>query len=250
MKSRRACYGYYGLPKLSVVIALTLLVGVLLLYFASRLFGWIVIGFGFYVLLSYGVSITLLQRKREEDFPGILRLEGDEHVLDVGCGLGRMTIVVAKKLKEGKVVGIDIWDRKELWSNSPERAYANAELEGVRERVEFRYGSVLEIPFPDGTFDSVTCSSVLNNLSGRTPKSKALSEIYRVLKGGGKLLLLEPLRTLRMFFLFTPFAFWQLLNKDAWTRLLSKAGFVNLEFYYQDGVGLFLAEKPSKARAS
>lgn len=247
MKSKRAHYGYYGLPILSIMIGIILLIGISIVFFMSKLFGWIIIGFGLYVLTSHGISVILIHQKREEDFPDLLKIEGNEYVLDVGCGLGRMSIAVAKRLKDGKVVGIDIWDKKELWGNSPERAYANAEIEGVREKVEFKYGNVLEIPFPDNTFDLVTCSSVLNNLNGDNRKIKALSGIRRVLKPRGKFLLIEPLRSLRMFFLFTPFAFGQLLKKEDWDRLLNQVGFVNTKYHYQNGVGFFLLEK-SKVR--
>jgi SAM-dependent methyltransferase len=146
MKSKRAHYGYYGLPILSMLIGIILLIGISIVFFVSKLFGWIIISFGLYVLISYGISAVLIQ-KRDEDFPDLLKIEGNEYVLDVGCGLGRMSIAIAKRLKDGKVIGIDIWDKKELWSNSPDKAYANAEIEGVREKVEFKYGNVLEIPF-------------------------------------------------------------------------------------------------------
>ncbi len=244
MKSKKAHYGYYGLPILSIMIGITLLIGISIAFFVLKLFGWIIAGFGLYVLTSYGISVILIHRRREGDFPDLLKIEGNEYVLDVGCGMGRMSIAVAKRLKDGKVVGIDIWDKKELWSNSPERAYANAEIEGVRDKVEFKYGNALEIPFPDNTFDLATCSSLLNNLNGNAKKIKALSEIYRVLKPSGKFLLIEPLRCLRMFFLFTPFAFWQILKKEDWDRLLDQGGFINLKYCYQNGVGFFLLEKP------
>jgi len=110
-----------------------------------------------------------------------------------------MTIMIAKNLKHGKVVGIDIWDKKQLWSNTQEKAYLNAYIEDVREKVEFRYGDVLQIPFPDNTFDLVTCSGLLNNLKGDKRKIRALSKIRRVLKPDGKFLIIEPLKSLRMF---------------------------------------------------
>ncbi len=250
MKSKKAHYGYYGLPILSIVIGIIFLIGALILSYVSELFGWIIIGFGLYILASYVISMMLVHLKAREDFPDILEIRGNEYVLDVGCGLGRMSIAVAKRLKEGRIVGIDIWDKKELWSNSPERAYANAEIEGVKEKVEFRPGNVLEIPFIDNAFDLVTSSSVLNNLHGDDLKIKALSEIYRVLKHGGRFFMLEPLRSLRMFFLFTPFAFWDLLKKDDWVRLLNKVNFINLKYLYQDGVGFFAVEKTTKGEAS
>ncbi len=247
MKSKRTHYGYYGLPILSILTGIILLIGIFIAFFISKLFGWIIIAFGSYVLISYGISAILIHQISAEDFTDLFKVEGNEYVLDVGCGLGRMSIAIAKRLKDGKVVGIDIWDKKMLWSNSPDMAYANAEVEGVREKVEFKYGNVFEIPFPDNTFDLVTCSGLLNNLKEDNRKIKALSEIRRVLKPGGKFILIEPLRSLRMFFAFTPFTFRQLLNKENWDRLLDKVGFLNAKYHYQKSVGFFLLEK-SKVR--
>jgi len=242
MKAKKVHYGYYGLPIISILLGIIFLFGSLFLLYISELVGWTIVGFGLYILTSYGISMLSVHRKRD-DLPDILEIEGNEYVLDVGCGLGRMTIAVAKRLREGKVVGVDIWDRKELWSNSPEKAYANAEIEGVREKVEFKYGNVLELPFPDNTFDLVTCSSVLNNIHGDNLKMEALSEVHRVLKPGGKFLMIEPLKSLRMFFLFTPFAFFELLKKDHWIRLLNRMNFIVLDYHYQNGVGFFVIEK-------
>jgi ubiquinone/menaquinone biosynthesis C-methylase UbiE len=174
----------------------------------------------------------------------MLHIRGDEKVLDVGCGLGKMTVAVAKHLTTGKVVGVDIWDKTEIPGNSPERAYENAEIEGVREKVEFKTGNVLSLPFPDDSFDLVTSSSVINNLHGEAEKSKALAEISRVLRPGGRFLMAEPLRNIRGFFTFSPFAFFELLPKDRWTTLLEKAKFSNLKYSYQHGMGMFLVEKP------
>ena len=240
---KKSHYGYYGLPILGAITGVVLLIGILIVLFISELFGWIVVCFGLYILISHGISLFLTNQRLHAYFPDILKIEGNEYVLDVGCGLGRMSIAVAKRLKNGRVVGIDIWDKKMLWDNSSERTYINAEIEGVKEKVEFKYGNIFKIPFPDNTFDLVTCSSVLNNLRGNAKKLRALSEIYRVLKPGGRFLLIEPLRCLRMFFLFTPFAFWQLLTKEDWSRLLKRTGFESMKYQRKDGVAIFLLEK-------
>jgi SAM-dependent methyltransferase len=241
--ARKASYGWYGLPVISVLLAILFVIGIPVLLYVWKPAGWVITGFGLYLLVSYGASMMAVRRESGRSIPDILKVEGNERVLDVGCGLGRMSIEVAKRLQQGKVVGVDIWDKKELRGNSPERAYANAQIEGVRDKVEFRYGNVLELPFQDGTFDLVTCSSVLNNLHGDGSKIKALSEIHRVLKPDGGFFMLEPLRNLRMFFLFTPFAFWELRNRDDWVGLLNRAKFTDLKYSLQDGVGFFAAKK-------
>ena len=237
-------YGYYALPIFTIFSAIIIVTGILVAIFVWRLAGIIIIGLGLYLILSYGISIHLAGQAESSNPPEILKLKGDEKVLDVGCGLGRMTICVAKHLNTGKVIGIDIWDKMEIPGNSPERAYTNAQIEGVRDRVEFKTGNILSIPFPDNSFDVVTSSSVINNLHGDSEKLKALEEILRVLRPGGRFLLLEPLRDLWGFLTWTPFFVWILLPKDRWISLLEKTGFVNLRYDYFHRMGTFLVEKP------
>lgn len=242
MKKRRPFYGYYALPILGILIVAILTVGA-----TTTIFFWPagvpVLAFGVYLALSYGVSMFVARQHATADLPNILRLRGDEMVLDVGCGLGKTAIAVAKHLDKGKVIGIDIWNKMEILGNSPQRAYENAESEGVRGRVEFQAGNVVDIPFSDNSFDLVTAGSVLNNLERESDRVKSLKEIYRVLRPGGRFLLMEPLRNLRGFFLFTPFGFLHLSTKETWLRLLSGAGFVATEYSYHTGMGCFLAEK-------
>ena len=246
--SAKPHYGYYALPIFTIFSAIIIVTGILVALLVWWLAGFIIIGLGFYIILSYGITIHFAVQTGSPNPPEVLELKGDEKVLDVGCGLGRMTIGVAKHLNTGKVIGIDIWDKMEIPGNSPERAYANAQIEGVRDRVEFKTGNVLSIPFSDNSFDVVTSSSVINNLHGDAEKLKAFGEIFRVLRPGGRFLLLEPLRDLWGFLTFTPLGVWMLLPKDRWTALLKKTGFVNLRYDYFHRMGAFLVEKRAHHR--
>jgi ubiquinone/menaquinone biosynthesis C-methylase UbiE len=199
--------------------------------------------------LAYTISVHLTKPSDHSILPKeILELKGDEKVLDVGCGLGRITISIAKQLKTGKAIGIDIWNKMEIPGNSPERAYANAEIEGVGDKVEFKTGNVLSLEFTDNSFDIVTGSSIINKFKGDSQKLKALKEIFRVLRPGGKFLLLEPLRDSWNHLTWTPFFVWMLLPKDKWITLLNKTGFVNLKYNNLQKMGIFLVEKPSNSK--
>jgi ubiquinone/menaquinone biosynthesis C-methylase UbiE len=242
--SSKPHYGYYGLGFFALFVTIIILVGVATAFWLWWPLGILVIAAGVALLLNYGVSMHLLGQSKSLDPPPMLGLKGDETVLDVGCGLGKMTVGIAKHLKTGRVIGIDVWSKAEIPGNSAERATENARIEGVADRTEFRTGNVLAIPFDDGSFDVVTSVSVINNLHNDEDKLKALKEICRVLRPEGKLLLLEPLRDLRGAFVFTPLFIWMTLPREKWIELLKNAGFDNLEYRYFEKMGAFFVKKP------
>ena len=100
-----------------------------------------------------------------ETYLTLLEISAGERVLDVGCGSGAVTRDIAKRVGErGLVVGLD---------PSPELlavARGLAEGAGLGDRVEFREGNVLRLPFADGSFDVVVCATVLSHVpEGRPP---------------------------------------------------------------------------------
>jgi arsenite methyltransferase len=114
---------------------------------------------------------------------------GDELVLDVGCGRGLMMVGAAKRLTSGKAIGVDIWAAKDQSANSAEGALENAEIAGVAGRVEVQTADMRKLPFADGAFDVVVSNWVVHNLEILEDRKVALSEMNRVLKPGGVLLI-------------------------------------------------------------
>jgi arsenite methyltransferase len=114
---------------------------------------------------------------------------GDESVLDVGCGRGLMLVGAAQKLTTGKAFGIDIWQAKDQSANSPQGAIENAQLTNVGDRVEVKTADMLNLPFPDQSFDVVLSAWAVHNLEQKPDRDLALSEMMRVLKLGGHLIL-------------------------------------------------------------
>jgi len=154
------------------------------------------IGIVFLALGAYMVwsSRTAKLALRDEILDG-LALRGDEKVLDVGCGLGLLAIGAAKRLKSGRVTGIDIWDQSLLSGNSMDAAKENAKLEGVGDKVKFDAGDASKLPYPDASFDVVTSSSALHHIGSTDRRSQAVREMLRVLKPGGRLVIFDTLRT-------------------------------------------------------
>jgi len=95
-------------------------------------------------------------------------------VLEVACGTGLVALKVAERVSE--VYGIDI--------SSPmiEEAKKKVEEKGIA-NVEFSVHDAYALPFGNDIFDTVICNNALHNM--KEPR-KALSEIKRVLKPGGR----------------------------------------------------------------
>ncbi len=120
-----------------------------------------------------------------------LRLAGDERVLDVGCGHGLLLIGAARRVPQGRAVGIDLWSATDQHDNRADATLANARAEGVAERVEVRDGDMRALPFDDGSFDVVVSSLAVQNVADRAGRRTAMREICRVLRPGGRVALMD-----------------------------------------------------------
>jgi len=108
VEERKPHYGYYALP-IFVAISVTIIVlGLLIFVFQSQVVGIVLVSFGVYLFSAYGISMHFAGQSKAAEVPDMSHIRGDEKVLDVGCGLGKMTIGVAKHLATGKVIGVDI----------------------------------------------------------------------------------------------------------------------------------------------
>jgi SAM-dependent methyltransferase len=110
------------------------------------------------------------------------RLRPGEVALDVGCGAGIDTLLAARIVGPGgRVIGLD------MTPVMVERTRRHAAEAGL-DNVEVREGLMESLPLADGSVDVVVSNGVLN-LSTR--KSRALAEMLRVLRAGGRLALAD-----------------------------------------------------------
>ena len=112
-----------------------------------------------------------------------LQLRPGETVLDVGCGTGTLALHARRLVgAAGFVAGIDA--AQEMVA----RARRKAGKAGLS--VHFELASADSLPFPDASFDAVMCTVTLHHLP-RWMRAATLREMRRVLKPGGRVLLVD-----------------------------------------------------------
>ena len=116
---------------------------------------------------------------------------GHERVLDVGCGRGLLLVGVAKRLTDGTVTGIDIWQSEDLSGNRADVPLRNAERENVKERVTVQTADMRRLPFDADSFDVIVSRAAVHNLYAAADRATAIREIARVLKPGGQALIAD-----------------------------------------------------------
>ena len=128
------------------------------------------------------------RRFLEEVSPGV-----GERCLDLATGTGDLAIMIAQLGPGVSVTGLDL-SREML-----EVAERKVAERGLASRIELVEGNALQLPFPDASFDLVTCGFGLRNFPDLPT---ALREMRRVLRPGGRALSLEVSRPTNPLYFF------------------------------------------------
>jgi SAM-dependent methyltransferase len=127
--------------------------------------------------------------RRSSYHPGIAEFLGDldgRRVLELGCGVGHATVLLAKS---GAIVS-----SFDISEHSVAVTRRRAELNGVADRVDVRVAVAEDLPYEDGAFDVIYGSAILHHVE----VDVAGPEIYRVLAAGGQAAFSEPLANNRV----------------------------------------------------
>jgi SAM-dependent methyltransferase len=223
-----AFYSYYGLGNYPI---LQILVFTFLLLLAVNLFIGNIIARG--TNTTTGLILPYVD----------LFKAGGRNVLDAGCGAGRTTISLSKIATDINIVAFDRFDANYIDDGGKALLRSNLELAGISSRVKIEQGDITSIPFEGNTFDAAVSSYMFDHLGEN--KLFALKEMSRVLKPGGRFLLIIVVRG------YSSFAIANVLSlafatRNDWKRLFRESGFTLIDEGNINFGAYFLIEKPLK----
>jgi demethylmenaquinone methyltransferase/2-methoxy-6-polyprenyl-1,4-benzoquinol methylase len=136
---------------------------------------------GRYDLLNHVLSLNIDKRWRRIVAAELRDILDDSNalVLDVACGTGDLSLELNKNSK-AQIVGTDFC--------RPMLEFARSKSAGETQPIPYIEGDALALPFDGGQFDAVTIAFGLRNLANF---SAGIKELYRILKPGGRLAVLE-----------------------------------------------------------
>ena len=135
---------------------------------------------GTYDGLNHGLSLNIDRLWRRKT---VALMQPAKHVLDVAIGTADLTIEMFRQHKAEQVTGIDLSDQMMAIG---QKKISN--LQSQISNVQFVHANAQAMPFEDASFDAVTCAFGCRNFSNL---DEGLREMYRVLKPGGKAVILE-----------------------------------------------------------
>lgn len=199
----------------------------------------------FLITLNLFAGNYMLRSSKKDDYmtlPFVDLLKTDRDlILDAGCGSGRTTLQLSKVMKNSRIVAYDRFDSDYIENGGRTLLERNLKIAGIQNRVDIRQGDITAISFDAGTFDSAISSYMMDHLGKY--KLDGLKEINRVLKPGGRFLLIVFVPGVATFSVFNLFCL-TLTSRKGWRKLFEQSNFVLKEEGTINTGVYFLIEKP------
>ena len=140
---------------------------------------------GTYDGLNHLLSLNIDRRWRRKAVGKLAEVRDQKSeisLLDVAIGTADLTIELLRQNKAAHVTGIDL--SRQMIAIGQKKVAQH----GYSDKVRFDYGSAQQMPYADESFDTVTCAYGVRNFANM---DEGLSEMYRVLRPGSELMILE-----------------------------------------------------------
>lgn len=134
-----------------------------------------------YDRLNHLLSLNIDKSWRRKTAKMVVGLPS-QSILDIASGTADLAIAIAKRNPNSHIIGVDISEKMLAIGK------AKIEKQGFSNQIELRLGDAAALPFEDNSFDIITVAFGVRNFENR---NKSLSEIHRVLKPKGMVLILE-----------------------------------------------------------
>lgn len=168
---------------------------------------WLAAAYGLWMGGAMRRASRVGKRRTRDAMLDLVPWQGDEAVLDLGCGRGLLLVGAAARVPRGRAVGVDLWRAVDQAGNGAAAALAHAAAAGVAERVTVETADMRALPFADADFDAVLSHWAVHNIETEAGRLQALAEAGRVLRPGGWLLLAD------------------IAHRDAYVAALGRLGF-------------------------
>lgn len=217
-----------------------------------------------YDSLNHWLSLGVDKSWRRRSLRWIVDPSAPQQILDIACGTGDYSIAIARRAHPDTVVtGVDLTEAMlQVMRSKVEKA-------GLAGRIVAEQGNAEALRFADNSFDRTTIAFGIRNFEHR---EQALREIFRVLKPGGRLVILElsvPANPLlrwcynlyftrllpaiggmvsgdKAAYRYLPVSVLSFPNKREWMETIRRCGFRNVSHRaYTLGIcRLYIGEKP------
>jgi len=214
----------------------------ILVYVSFPAFDLIAFALFLFSLNMYVSSITIRASKNTDmlTFPYVNFFRDDaKTILDAGCGAGRTTISLSK-IYQGNIVSLDMFDSDYIEGGGNTLLSKNIQLAEIADRVTIVQGDITKTGFPGDYFDAVVSTYMIDHLGDQ--KLPCLTEINRILKPGGRMLMIVIVPNLTSFAIANVFSFF-LTSRKQWQNYIHQSGLKLVDEGDINGAAYFLIEK-------
>lgn len=230
---------------------LLLAVAAVLAGFLERLPAFIPLGLALILVVAYLAGSSLWAAHRLYDNSNIRdrlfdlgHLNPDNSFVYLDTGVRWLPISLSRRLTTGQIIVIDIYNP----NLTPDAGLARARRQAFHPqpdpRLSWRDGDISLLPLPDDSVPAVILAEVASQFWQEGDREKLISEIYRILAPGGRLILAERVRTTTNL-LTMGFDGLGLETAEYWRNLITQTGFrIRREESLEELIHFIRADKP------